>query len=122
MVDWEQVAAETVAVLRLEVGRPPHDRRLADLVGELILRSMEFTAWWNDHRVLRRTHGTRSYRHPVVGHLHCSYESFQTPGNPDRFLCVYSAEPGSVTAEALRLLSSWTTSGPQAHPSPADTR
>nr|WP_232544543.1 hypothetical protein [Streptomyces buecherae] len=78
-MDWEQVAAETVAVLRLEAGRHPHDRRLADLVGVLTPRSTEFTAWWNDHRVPRRTHGTRSYRHPVVDHLHFSYESFQTP-------------------------------------------
>ncbi|MEU3961263.1 helix-turn-helix transcriptional regulator [Streptomyces buecherae] len=122
VVDWEQVAAETVAVLRLEAGRHPDDRRLADLVGELTLRSAEFTAWWNDHRVLRRTHGTKSYRHPVVGHLHFSYESFQTPGDPDQSLCVYNAEPGSATAEALRMLSSWTTPGPQARPSPADTR
>ncbi|WEV29945.1 hypothetical protein OYE22_23995 [Streptomyces sp. 71268] len=122
VVDWEQIAAETVAVLRLEAGRHPHDRRLADLVGVLILRSTEFTAWWNDHRVLRRTHGTKSYLHPVVGHLHFSYESFQTPGDPDQTLCVYNAEPGSATAEALRMLNSWTTPGPQAHPSPADTR
>ncbi|WP_254394166.1 MmyB family transcriptional regulator [Streptomyces buecherae] len=51
-----------------------------------------------------------------------SCESFQTPGDPDQTLCVYNAEPGSATAEALRLLSSWTTPCPQAHPSPAGTR
>lgn len=106
--DWEQVAAETVAMLRLEAGRYPHDRQLADLVGELTLRSPEFTAWWNDHRVLRRTHGTKHYRHPVVGDLHFSYESFQAPGDTDQALCVYNVEPGSETAEALQLLNSWT--------------
>ncbi len=81
----------------------------------------EFTAWWNDHRVLRRTHGTKSYRHPVAGHHHFSYESFQTPGDPDQTLCVYNVEPGSATAEALRMLGSWTTPAPQVRPSPADT-
>ncbi|MEU9342717.1 helix-turn-helix transcriptional regulator [Streptomyces sp. NPDC048278] len=105
---WELVAAETVAILRLEAGRHPHDRRLADLVGELMLKSPEFTAWWNDHRVLNRTHGTKSYHHPLVGDLHFTYESFQPLGDPDQTLCVYNAEPGSPTAEALRLLSSWT--------------
>ncbi|MEV0623239.1 helix-turn-helix transcriptional regulator [Nonomuraea sp. NPDC050404] len=106
--DWPRIAAETVAMLRLEAGRHPDDRRLADLVGELTLRSPEFTTWWNDHRVLRRTHGAKHYRHPVVGDLHFAYESFQPPGDPDQTLCVYNAEPGSPTATALRLLSSWT--------------
>ncbi|MFF0869859.1 hypothetical protein ACFYUV_49450 [Nonomuraea sp. NPDC003560] len=105
--DWERVAAETVAMLRLEAGRHPQDRRLADLVGELTLRSPEFSSWWNEHRVLRRTHGTKHYRHPLVGELHFHYESFQPPGDPDQTLCVYNVEPGSPTAQALRLLSSW---------------
>jgi hypothetical protein len=118
--DWAQIAAETVAILRLEAGRHPHDRRLADLVGELTLRSPEFTTWWNDHRVLRRTHGTKQYHHPVVGDLHFAYESFQPPGDPDQTLCVYNAEPGSATAENLRLLSSWTIPGPRAHTPSAD--
>ncbi|MFI6182756.1 hypothetical protein ACIA8R_45020 [Nonomuraea sp. NPDC051191] len=105
--DWERIAAETVAMLRLEAGRHPQDRRLADLVGELRLRSPEFGSWWNDHRVLRRTHGTKHYHHPLVGELHFHYESLQPPGDPDQTLCVYNVEPGSPTAQALRLLSSW---------------
>jgi transcriptional regulator with XRE-family HTH domain len=120
--DWARIAAETVAILRLEAGRHPHDRRLADLVGELTLRSPEFTTWWNDHRVLRRTHGTKRYHHPVAGDLHFAYESFQPPGDPDQTLCVYNAEPGSATADALRLLSSWTAPGPAAHTRSADAR
>ncbi|MGW2148675.1 helix-turn-helix transcriptional regulator [Nonomuraea bangladeshensis] len=106
--DWEQIAAETVAMLRLEAGRYPGDRRLADLVGELTLRCPEFSTWWNDHRVLRRTHGSKRYHHPLVGELHFSYESLQPPGDPDQTLCVYNVEPGSPTEEALRLLADWT--------------
>lgn len=82
--DWERIAAETVAILRLEAGRYPNDRLLADLVGELTLRSPEFTTWWNDHRVLRRTHGTKLHHHPLVGDLSFSYESFQVPGDADQ--------------------------------------
>ncbi|GAA4979972.1 transcriptional regulator with XRE-family HTH domain [Nonomuraea thailandensis] len=110
--DWERIAAETVAMLRLEAGRHPRDRRLADLVGELTLRSPEFGTWWNDHRVLRRTHGAKHYHHPLVGELHFSYESLQPPGDPDQTLCVYNVEPGSPTADALRLLTSWTAPAP----------
>jgi transcriptional regulator with XRE-family HTH domain len=109
--DWERIAAETVAMLRLEAGRYPHDRQLADLVGELMLQSPEFTTWWNDHRVLRRTHGSKSYHHPVVGDLHFCYESFQVPGDSEQTLCVYNVEPDSPTAEAMLLLSSWTAPG-----------
>ncbi|MFD7731546.1 helix-turn-helix domain-containing protein [Kitasatospora phosalacinea] len=105
--DWATIAAETVAMLRLEAGRHPDDRRLAELIGELTLRCPEFPAWWNDHRVLRRTHGAKHYVHPLVGDLHFSYESFQAPGDPDQTLCVYSVEPASATADALRLLAGW---------------
>ncbi|MCK2220956.1 helix-turn-helix transcriptional regulator [Actinomadura sp. ATCC 31491] len=106
--DWARIAAETVAVLRLEAGRYPEDRRLADLVGELTLRSPEFSTWWTDHRVLRRTHGSKTYHHPLVGELHFSYESLQPAGDAEQTLCVYNVEPGSATAEALQLLAGWT--------------
>jgi len=104
--DWEQIAAETVAMLRLDAGRFPNDRRLSELLGELTLRSPEFPAWWNDHHVLRRTHGTKRYHHPEVGELHFSYEALHLPDDPDQLLCVYNVEPGSPTADSLRLLSS----------------
>ncbi|MER7669577.1 helix-turn-helix transcriptional regulator [Kitasatospora sp. NPDC096128] len=106
--DWERIAAETAAMLRFEAGRYPQDRRLADLVGELTLQSPEFTGWWNDHKVLRRTHGAKHYHHPLVGELYFSYESFQVPGDAEQTLCVYNVEPNSPTAEALRVLASWT--------------
>jgi transcriptional regulator with XRE-family HTH domain len=119
--DWEKIAAETVAILRLEAGHYPDDRQLADLVGELTLKSPEFSAWWNDHRVLRRTHGAKHYYHPVAGEIHFSYESFQAPGDPEQTLCVYNVEPGSDSAKALQLLRSWTApeiSAPAPRPAP----
>ncbi|MFB7274212.1 helix-turn-helix transcriptional regulator [Streptomyces sp. NPDC056244] len=120
--DWDRIAAETVAILRLEAGRYPHDRQLADLVGELTLHSREFSTWWNDHRVLRRTHGTKHYHHPLVGDLHFAYESFQAPGDTDQTMCVYNVEPGSPTAEALQLLSSWTAAQHNTPALPSDLR
>ena len=110
--EWDRIAAETVAMLRFEAGRYPHDRQLADLIGELTVHCPEFTHWWGDHRVLRRTHGAKSYRHPVVGELQFSYESFQVPGDTEQMLCVYTVEPGSDSAQALQMLASW--SAPEA--------
>ncbi|MEV7809139.1 hypothetical protein AB0P05_00065 [Streptomyces flaveolus] len=57
------------------------------------------------------------YRHPLVGDLHFSYESLQPPGDDNQTLCVYIPEPGSTTAQSLRILSSWTTgTAPAPHP------
>lgn len=87
-----------------------------------MLTCPEFPGWWNDHRVLRRTHGEKHYRHPVVGELHFSYESFQTPGDAEQTLCVYTVQPGSASAQGLRLLDSWTAPEPEAVPAPAPVK
>ncbi|WP_026922212.1 helix-turn-helix transcriptional regulator [Glycomyces arizonensis] len=118
IADWEQAGADTVAVLRFQAGRHPGDRQLADLVGELTVRCPEFSGWWNDHHVLRRTHGVKRYRHPVVGDMEFNYESFEVPGDPEQALCVYNVEPGSASAEALRLLGSWTSPRAEVAPEP----
>ncbi|CAM5645724.1 hypothetical protein SALBM311S_12178 [Streptomyces alboniger] len=44
--DWNQVAGDTVAMLRAEAGRDLYDRRLTDLIGELSTRSEEFRHRW----------------------------------------------------------------------------
>jgi transcriptional regulator with XRE-family HTH domain len=99
--DWEEVAAETVAILRLDAGRHPDDRLLVEMVSELSTRSPEFAAWWADRRVSERTRGTKRYRHPLVGDLTIDYEALQSPDDPDQSLFVYSVEAGSPSEAAL---------------------
>jgi transcriptional regulator with XRE-family HTH domain len=41
-LDWERQAQDTVAILRSEAGRNPHDRVLSGLIGELSTRSEIF--------------------------------------------------------------------------------
>jgi hypothetical protein len=43
----------------------------------------------------------------VVGDLDLAYESVDMASDPGLTLTIYAAEPGSRTAEALRLLASW---------------
>ncbi|WP_078962138.1 helix-turn-helix transcriptional regulator [Streptomyces hygroscopicus] len=122
--EWETVAAEMVASLRLEAGRHPDDPRLTELVGELTIKSQEFRKWWADHNVREKTHGVKLYHHPVVGDMTLAYENVTVPGDPDQALCIYTVEPGSPSEEALRLLASWTAApsaspGPSASPAPA---
>jgi transcriptional regulator with XRE-family HTH domain len=106
--DWEAVARDNVAVLRMEAGRHPDDPELSALIGELTVKSPEFAEWWPRHDVLRRSHGTKRYHHPVVGDLTVSYEALPVPDDPEQTLFVYSVEPGSASADALALLGSWT--------------
>jgi transcriptional regulator with XRE-family HTH domain len=106
--DWDTVAADSVAVLRAEAGRDPHDRDLSDLVGELSTRSELFRTLWAAHNV--RVHGTgvKRMHHPLVGELSLSYETMEIVADPGLAMFVYTAEPGSKSAQALNLLASWT--------------
>lgn len=105
--DWEDAARGIVAALRLYAGGHPHDPTLAELVGELSVHDEDFRRWWADHDVFERTHGTKHFRHPVVGDLVLSYEAFTPTDDPDQILGISIAEPGSPSAERLRLLASW---------------
>jgi transcriptional regulator with XRE-family HTH domain len=118
--DWESAARGTVAGLHLYAGRHQDDPRLAELVGELSVRDQDFRRWWADHDVLHRTHGTKRYRHPLVGELTLDYEALHPTGDPDQTLGIHTAEPGSPSEHALRLLSAWT-GPPTAVPRPATT-
>ena len=51
LLDWERAADDTVAMLRAEAGREPHDRDLSDLVGQLSTRSEDFRVRWAAHNV-----------------------------------------------------------------------
>ncbi|MEW1675770.1 helix-turn-helix transcriptional regulator [Streptomyces noursei] len=105
--DWAAVAAETVAHLRLDAGQHPHDAQLTTLVGELSLRSEDFRRLWADHQVREKSYGVKRLHHPVVGELELPYETLAVPGEAGQLLVVYTAEPGSQTAERLQLLASW---------------
>jgi len=54
--DWDGFADVTVAILRTEAARDPHNKELHDLIGELSTRSQEFGRRWGAHDV--RHHGT----------------------------------------------------------------
>jgi MmyB-like transcription regulator ligand binding domain len=107
-VEWERTAKDLVAHLRSEAGRNPYDRGLSDLVGELSTRSEEFGSWWAHHNVRYHRTGSKRLRHPVVGELELEYEVMDVSADDGLTIAVYSAEPGSRSAEALDLLASWT--------------
>lgn len=105
--DWDLAANNNVALLRTESGRNPYDKGLADLVGELSMRSEEFRVRWAAHNVRRHYSGNKFFRHPVVGEIELLFEALQLAEDPGLTLTVYPAEPGSKSEESLRLLASW---------------
>lgn len=106
IINWSHFAATTVAGLRRETGRHPHDQRLAALIEEL-RGNPDVARWWDDHTVRDYASVAKQIRHPVVGELSFDIEIVSPPNDPDQRLVVYTAEPGSQTAEMLPLLASW---------------
>ncbi|MFI1416911.1 helix-turn-helix domain-containing protein [Streptomyces sp. NPDC020731] len=107
-VEWEQKAYDMVAYLRMDAGRHPDDPQLSSLVGELSVKSEEFRRLWAAHDVKEKSHGVKHVRHPLVGELALLWESFRPAGDDTgQSLVTYFAEPGSPSAEALKLLCSW---------------
>ncbi|MBB2914262.1 transcriptional regulator with XRE-family HTH domain [Streptosporangium becharense] len=104
--DWDLFAEMCVAIMRAEAGRDPHDRALQDLVGELSTRSDTFRTLWAAHDVRTHGTGTKRFHHPEVGELLLAYEELAITAEPGLVLIIYTTEPGSPSAERLRLLTS----------------
>jgi hypothetical protein len=106
--DWNRVAGDCLAMLRLYAGRHPDDPQLTELIGELSLHSDTFRRMWADHDVQAHTTGTKRLHHPLVGDLTLDYLVLAVEGDPEQTLTIYTPEPASPSADALGLLASWT--------------
>ena len=113
-VEWDQKASDIVSFLRMDAGCHPDDPRLSALVGELSVKSEEFRRLWATHDVKEKSHGVKRLHHPLVGELALSFETFRLAGDEEQSMITYHAEPGSPSAEALRLLASWGTDATRA--------
>lgn len=109
-VDYDRVANDAAAMLRLEAGHNPHDQALIELVGELSTRSELFRQRWASHDVQFHRSGRKRLRHPVVGQLDLDFESMELPSEPGLYLNVYTAAAGTPMADALKVLASWAAS------------
>lgn len=101
---WREEAVRAVATLRLIAGRFPDDRELAELIGELSVKSPEFAAIWSRHPVRNCVSGTKQLRHPEVGELQLEFAVLQLPDDAGHRMLTFTAMPGSPSEAALRLL------------------
>jgi len=104
-VEWDGIADDAVGSLRAEAGRDPYDRELTELVGELSARSEDFRTRWATHDVRQYGSGTQTFRHPLVGGIEVSYETFEPTADPGLVLVIYVAERHSSSAVALSRLA-----------------
>jgi transcriptional regulator with XRE-family HTH domain len=102
--NWENVAPRVVARLRAGAGRDLEDPRLAELVGELSLRSDQFRRLWERHDIEPAPPPTRTFNHPLVGSVELKAESLLITSAVGQVLIVYHAEPDSPSERALAQL------------------
>ena len=99
-----------MSILRTEAGRDPRNKELHDLIGELSTRSEEFRRRWGAHNVRHHGTGFKTFHQPVVGEMTLAYEGLDMGSEPGLTFTIYAAEPGSPSAERIRLLASWAAS------------
>jgi transcriptional regulator with XRE-family HTH domain len=105
--DWERQAQDVVAILRTEAGRTPHDKALSNLIGELSTRSEQFRTWWAAHNVRFHRTGVKRFHHPAVGDLILTFEALDLAADAGLRISAYTAEPGTPSDDALKLLATW---------------
>jgi transcriptional regulator with XRE-family HTH domain len=107
--DPEDRLSHAVSGLRALAGPDADDPQLAELVGELSVKSADFRRLWSRHDVRPQTGGgIHRMCHPIAGALELSYDKFLLAGADRQMLVIYQAEPGSRSEEALTFLSATT--------------
>ncbi|MEU4408844.1 helix-turn-helix transcriptional regulator [Streptosporangium sp. NPDC023963] len=104
-LDWERLARARVAWLHLVAAADLEHPYLAELVGELSLKSEEFRKLW-----ARRDAGDlictpQGVRHAMVGELDVTGTTYDVGHASGQRLLLLQAEPGSPSEESLTFLS-----------------
>ena len=102
--DWETKARGCVAHLRAVVGTAPDAPDLVALVGELVVKSPDFSRMWERYDVRKVGHGQKTFLNPELGRMTLSHEVLEVVRTQDQRLVVYSAEPGTPDHDAIVLL------------------
>ncbi|MFB7495388.1 helix-turn-helix transcriptional regulator [Streptomyces sp. NPDC056161] len=102
--DADGFARMSARHLRAAAGRYPDDPEVAELVGELLAGSAEFTRLWESHDVSEAPALIKTFQHPLVGPVTVNCDVLDI-ADRDQQVVIYTATPGSRSEEALRLLS-----------------
>lgn len=102
--DAEEFEQSVVVSLRGVAARYPDSSEVSELIDELLHGSDEFARLWASGdvgapRILRKT-----FQHPLVGPVTVNCDVLDI-ADRDQHVVIYTADPGSSSEEALRLLS-----------------
>jgi transcriptional regulator with XRE-family HTH domain len=81
--DWERRARRVVAEFRAHCGAHLDDAALRQLIEELRRLSPDFAAMWEQHGVLGREGGERTFDHPEDGFQRFEQVTFELAGHAD---------------------------------------
>ena len=102
--EHERLSRSYVAALRIGTARHPDDPRGWALVDRLLHASPEFASLWAEHDVSWRPGvEPKTFQHPQVGRLELECQTL-IADSESQILLVYTATPGTESAERLRLL------------------
>lgn len=102
--DADAFARNSAQDLRATVARYPDDPELAELVGDLLAGSEDFSRLWFSHDVSAERTLCKTFQHPLVGPVTVNCDALDITDRDQRVV-IYTAAPGSPSEEALRLLS-----------------
>jgi MmyB-like transcription regulator ligand binding domain len=77
------------------------------LVGELSVQDTDFRTWWAERYADSSSYGTKRFRHALVGDRTLCCDTWDSPDGSGQRLTVLTAEPGTPSYGALRILASW---------------
>ena len=100
--DYENRARRVVAEFRADVSAHMADPAVRLLIEDLRRQSPDFLRFWNEHWVLGREGGERTFDHPAGGFLRYEQVTFALAGHLDLKLTILvpAAEDGMVHAAA----------------------
>jgi transcriptional regulator with XRE-family HTH domain len=101
--DWDEATDVAVSGLREAAASDPDDPRLQSMIDELSGLSERFRELWARADVGYRI-GVIHMHHPKVGDIYLNRNRFNIPHSGGQHLLIYSADPGSDSAEALAAL------------------
>lgn len=102
--DHEFLSRLWVSGLRTVSAARGRDSRAARLAESLLAESDEFRELWSRHEVGLQPRESKHFVHPELGVLELRCQTLVDPVQSHSLL-VYTAEPGSETADRLRMLS-----------------
>jgi transcriptional regulator with XRE-family HTH domain len=101
--DWASTSRRLLAEFRAEAGPRLHEPACALVVDRLLRASAEFREGWESHDIEGFTSRERVFRTPA-GTLYFEHHRLAPSDHPDLHLVIYTAVPGTGTAELMQHL------------------